>query len=227
MARTLDHAARSIGRDAILDAAEELIRTRGYEQVSVQDVQDRLGASRGAIYHYFDSKDDLLAAVVDRMADAIWAALDPVASDPDLSATAKLQTVFVVAGRWKAERSDVLLGLLRAWYSAENDLVRSRLSAAAFSRLEPILARVVTEGVAAKEFTPTWPAATASILVALLIGSADPLGHLLVDRREARIPFEQVERWMAAYSEAVERILGLAPGAFTIVEPATLRAFFD
>ncbi len=62
-------------REAILDVAERLIRTVGYERTSIQAIQDELGISRGAVYHYFGSKEDLLEAVVERMADAIGQAL--------------------------------------------------------------------------------------------------------------------------------------------------------
>ena len=60
MARTLDPAAHALRRDEFVDAAQRLIQSRGYEQMSIQDVLDELGASKGAFYHYFDSKEGLL-----------------------------------------------------------------------------------------------------------------------------------------------------------------------
>ena len=53
MARTLNAATHAVRRDEILDAAERQIRTIGYDAMSVQALQDELGVSRGAIYHYF------------------------------------------------------------------------------------------------------------------------------------------------------------------------------
>ena len=63
MPRTLNPLAHAIRRDAFLDVAERLIRIKGYEQMTVQDVLDELDASKGAFYHYFDSKEALLQAV--------------------------------------------------------------------------------------------------------------------------------------------------------------------
>ena len=48
MARTLDPVAHAVRRDAFLDAAEALIRAKGYDEMSIQDVLDAVGASRGA-----------------------------------------------------------------------------------------------------------------------------------------------------------------------------------
>src|SRR6476659_8604661 len=56
VARTLDPAAHAVRRDVFIDAAQALIQTRGAERFSVQDILDATDASKGAFYHYFDSK---------------------------------------------------------------------------------------------------------------------------------------------------------------------------
>ncbi len=83
MARTLNTEAHAIRREAFVDAAQRLIQAKGYDQMSIQDVLDELGASRGAFYHYFDSKTALLEAVVDRIVDAALASVAPLIDDPD------------------------------------------------------------------------------------------------------------------------------------------------
>jgi len=90
----LNAVARAIRREAFLDAAQRLMQGKGYEQMSVQDVLDELDASRGAFYHYFDSKAALLEAVVERMVDTVTAAFAPMVADPDLPATAKFERLF-------------------------------------------------------------------------------------------------------------------------------------
>ncbi len=227
MARTLDPAAHAVRRDAFLDVAEGLMRTRGWDQVTVQDILDAADASRGAFYHYFDSKEALLEAVIERMTDAGMAVIEPIVANPGLPATAKLQAVFSTAGRWKTERSDLLLSLLRSWYSHENDLVRLRVARAGAARITPALARVVRQGAAEGVFSPTSSDYAAVILVALLNGSSDDIGRLAIDRQDGRVTFEDVERFMAAYEEAIERILGLPPGSFVLVDTPALHVWFD
>ena len=52
----------------ILDVAFRLFMKKGYEHTSIQDIIDQLGGlSKGAIYHHFKSKEDILVAVTDRM----------------------------------------------------------------------------------------------------------------------------------------------------------------
>ena len=52
----------------ILDVAYRLFMEKGYEYTSIQDIIDNLGGlSKGAIYHHFKSKEDILIAVIQKM----------------------------------------------------------------------------------------------------------------------------------------------------------------
>ena len=226
MARTLNAATHAVRRDEILDVAEGLIRTRGYDGMSIQDVQDALGVSRGAIYHYFRSKEAILEAVIARMTVVGMSVIDPIADDASLGAAEKLQAVFATAGAWKAERSDLLLAVLRSWYSPGNDLVRSRAAAAAYAGFQPLIAGIIRQGKAEGVMDPGSPDHAATVITALFTGSGDTIFGLLLDRLDGRIPFEEVGGFMHAYSEAIERILGLPPGSFVLIDDASLHTWF-
>ena len=52
----------------ILDVSYRLFMKKGYEHTSIQDIISHLGGlSKGAIYHHFKSKEEILMAVSDRM----------------------------------------------------------------------------------------------------------------------------------------------------------------
>lgn len=52
----------------ILDVSMKLFLDKGYEQTSIQDIVENLGGlSKGAIYHHFKSKEEILLAVMDRL----------------------------------------------------------------------------------------------------------------------------------------------------------------
>jgi AcrR family transcriptional regulator len=59
----------------LLRAATHLFRERGFHATSMQDLAQALAMNRGSLYHYIDSKDDLLWAIVsgalDRLADRV------------------------------------------------------------------------------------------------------------------------------------------------------------
>ena len=60
MARSVNEKEYAVKRNEILDVAQRFVYTRGYEQMSIQDILDELHISKGAFYHYFDSKQALL-----------------------------------------------------------------------------------------------------------------------------------------------------------------------
>src|SRR5205807_7328682 len=101
-----------VRRDAFLDVAQRLVQAKGYEAMSIQDVLDELDASKGAFYHYFDSKQALLEAVVDRFADGALATLAPVLEDADMPALRKLEGIFAGIASWKAERKEFVLAIV-------------------------------------------------------------------------------------------------------------------
>jgi len=226
MARTRNVTAHAVRRDEILDVAERLIRTRGYDAMSIQAVQDELGCSRGALYHYFGSKEAILEAVIERMTEAGMAIMSPIAEDPVLSAVEKLQTLFASAGSWKSARSDLLLPLIRKWYQPGNDVARVRTEAAAYEQFQPVMARILRQGVAEGTMDVSSADHAAVILTALFAGSTDAIRRLLIDRLDGRVPYEEVERFIHAYDEAIERILGLTPGSFTLIDPDSMRTWF-
>jgi AcrR family transcriptional regulator len=58
-------------RERLLDAAERLFATGGLDAVSVRDITEAAGANTAAIHYHFGSKQDLMAALVERRAERI------------------------------------------------------------------------------------------------------------------------------------------------------------
>lgn len=65
-------------QDQVLRAALDLFSTQGYATTSVQEIVAAAGVTKGAMYHYFSSKDDLLFAIYDRLLSLQKARLDEI-----------------------------------------------------------------------------------------------------------------------------------------------------
>lgn len=79
----------------ILDVSFRLFMEKGYEYTSIQDILNQLGGlSKGAIYHHFKSKEDILVAVVDRMTAESNQMLEEIRDRPGLTGKEKLKTIF-------------------------------------------------------------------------------------------------------------------------------------
>ena len=226
MARTVDTEAHAVRREAFVDAALRLMQAKGYDQMSIQDVLDELDASRGAFYHYFDSKTALLEAVVTRIVDAALASVTPIVEDPALDAKAKLEGLFGGIAQWKMERTELMLELTRVWLSDENTLMRDKMWQHLMLRLAPLLAAILRQGDDEGVFAVGSPDDTARVLVALLHGLNDLAVRTFVERDESGASLAQVEAMLAAYIEAMERILGVPAGTLTLVDEGVLREWY-
>lgn len=226
MARTVNVGAHAIRREAFVSVALRLIQAKGYEQMSIQDVLDELEASRGAFYYYFDSKLALLEAVVERVVVAALAAVTPVVTDPRLPALEKLERLFTGIAGWKVERKELMLALIEVWCSDDNAIVRDKLRRSMVLSLVPMLAQIIEQGRDDGVISAGSAEGAARAVVSLIQGAQDVALELFLARQALAVSFEVVEATFAAYSEAVERILGVPPGAFALIDDSTLRLWF-
>jgi AcrR family transcriptional regulator len=219
-------AAQAVRREAFVDVALRLIQVRGYEQMSVQDVLAELDASKGAFYHYFDSKRALLEAVVERFADAALATVSPLLSDPHLTAVEKLEGVFSGIAAWKTEQRDLTLAIFEVWVSDDNAIVREKFRRGIRVRLVPLLTPIVEQGVEEGLFDVRSPEETATIIVLLIQGFQDVALELLFARLADTISFDDVLRRYTTYLEALDRVLGLPAGTIRGLDRETMRQWF-
>jgi len=226
MARTLNPQVHKVRRDAFLDVAQQLIQTKGYEQMSIQDVLDRLEASRGALYHYFDSKQALLDGVVERLADSAMAAVAPILADRSLPALRKLERVLSGIARIKAEQKELVLAVMEVWNSDGNALVREKIGRISASRMEPILAQIISEGIDEGTIKVSAPGETARVILYLVRGYQELAGEHFLARQAGTMTFDDVLRSYSAFTEAFERILGIPKGSVTLMDEPTMRFWF-
>ena len=216
----------TVRRDAFLDVAQRLIQTKGYEAMSIQDLLDQLEASKGAFYHYFGSKQELLEAVVERFADGAMASLAPILSDPELPALKKLERFFTGIASLKAEQKDLMLAIIEVWNSDGNAIVREKVRRLSERIMVPLLSAVVTQGVDEGTLQVDSPDEMAKVLASLMLGFQQQATDLFIARQAGAITFEVVQRAVAANTEAFERILGVPKGSITLTDEPTLRFWF-
>jgi len=227
VARTLDPEAHATKRDVFLDAAQRLIAVKGYEQASIQDVLLEANTSKGAFYHYFDSKAALLDGVVARMVDAALLSVQPVVDDPALPAAAKLRALFAGIASWKTARKELLLALIEVWLSDHNAIVREKFRRVVVERLTPVMASIIRQGKAEGVFTVSAPDEAARVFVSFLLSLNQSTTELFLARQAGTISVDDVRRALDAQVEAMERVLGAPQGSLTLVDETVIHEWFD
>lgn len=82
----------------ILEVAGHLFLTKGYDETRISDIINGLdGLTKGAIYHYFDSKEDIFNEVVSEIGNKNLLIFDEIKNDDTLNAREKLSRLIEVS----------------------------------------------------------------------------------------------------------------------------------
>jgi AcrR family transcriptional regulator len=226
MARIVKEEEYNAKRNEILDIALSLIYSKGYEQMTIQDILDRLHISKGALYHYFDSKQALLDALVDRMGkDAVQTFL-PTVQDPHLSAIQKFRCFFETSARWKSNQKTLILSLLGMWYTDENAFIRQKMTSESLKTTPQLLEPIIHQGIEEKVFTTHFPEQVAVIIAGVALSLTDTIAGLLLSSRADQTAQQQLENILNAYVDTIARILGAPSGSLKVFEPGAFKEWF-
>jgi len=231
MARVVKEEEYVVKRNEILAVAQRLVYTKGYEQMTIQDMLDELQISKGAFYHYFGSKQALLEALIESMLDEMEQLLIPIVYDAHLSALEKFQGFFGTLARWKTAQKTFFLTLLRVWYADDNAIVRQKARATAVKHNTPLLTVIIRQGIEEGVMTTSYPDQVGEVIMCLGYDLSDTLGRLLLSFEPSSDAWQHVNSTVGAYTDALERILGVSTGALSPLDAETLiemlKEWFD
>ena len=69
-------------RAEILDAAARVFQSKSYAGTTMQDIADEVGLLKGSLYHYIDSKEQLLYELIDETQERFFARIDEIMAEP-------------------------------------------------------------------------------------------------------------------------------------------------
>jgi AcrR family transcriptional regulator len=211
MARTVKPDEFASKRREILNATQRLVFTKGYEQMSIQDVLNEVRISSGAFHHYFNSRGALLEAFIDKIKQESEKRFIPIIQDPQRTALEKLQSIFDAMDQFRLANSAELIKLLRVWYNDDNALLRQKVDEAVLNQRALLIGEVVRQGVQEGTFTTTYPEKAGEVVVSLLQGMGNTHARLLLSTELENGDvgtMQEIVATHAAYLEAVERVLG-------------------
>ncbi len=223
MARVVKEYA--VRRNEILDVAQRFVYTKGYEQMAIQDILDALSIAKGTFYHYFISKQALLEALIERMIDEAELLVNPIIQNAHLSALEKFQQFFAAGVHWRTERMTFLLALMRVWYKDENAIVRQKMSADGVKRFAPVLTVIVRQGIQEGVLNTSFPEQVGEIILSIGQRLQETIGSLFLSHEPNQDMLQRIENVVAAYTDAIERVLGIASGSLCLIDAETLKTW--
>lgn len=149
-------------RKKILDISFRLFSEKGYDHTTIQDIVDRLGMSKGAVYHHFKSKEDILDHLYDQY--YVDSHMFDILEAPSLTGLEKLRELLrrQLADPGKLDIDDVTVSL------EHNPQLLQLLLTTSVHNAAPIIQRLLEEGVADGSITTAHPKELAESCLVLL-----------------------------------------------------------
>lgn len=209
----------AVRRQELVDLAQRLFLERGYERTTVGDVIDAAGVSKGAFYHHFRAKEDLLEAIAERFARQSLEAVGAVRADPALNAVQRLNGMLTRMRAWKREAMPELRAMFSALLQPNNAVLYYRIVGAVFAAIAPALTEVVAEGRRDGVFDVADPALAAEAMISLSEGRRRLVvdAMALAEAGDAKGATRMLAPRLRAEEAMLDRILGLPPGSIALM----------
>jgi AcrR family transcriptional regulator len=199
-------------RTLLISAASELFAAQGYDRTSVDRIIGQAGLSKGAFYHHFSSKEEILDAVCAFMvADAMK---DIRAAAADGSAAIVRFNRFLNASRvWRLAHFGLLEEVLTVLLRDENAPMRRKIEAHSTSLSVPLLADIIQQGIAESVFDPPDPRETARLILQLSGVMAEHQLRELLESGMSEQALAALQQRADLFIEMVARMLGAPKGS--------------
>lgn len=148
-------------RKEILDVAERLFCTQGYDNISTNDILAEIGIARGTLYYHFKSKEDILDAMIDRILDEIIRKAKNIALNESMPVLERL-TKTVLAANVDTKTGDMILEQV---HKPQNALMHAKMLEKLLSQLVPLFVKIIEDGISQNLMQTDYPEDTIQILL--------------------------------------------------------------
>lgn len=152
-------------RDLIYDALEALMCDVPFKEISVEAIAQKAGMGKGSIYYYFDSKDEILDAVIERsLRRAVRGYLENIHYEQ--TALGRIKELFnsIIRKDFADSRRNLIVTL----HLSDDLVLHNKLKELAVQEISPILTVLLEQGVEEGSIKAEYPKESAEIIVATL-----------------------------------------------------------
>ena len=184
-------------KNEILDAAEELFISKGFDNASTNDILQKVGIARGTLYYHFKSKEDIMDALLDRYVQLMLIQAQQIADDKSIPTYERLTRAILALNLRPIGGGKEIIEHI---HKPQNALMHQKTLKVVIKEVTPILTKIIEDGIEEGVFHTPYPyeCTEMGITYANVIFDSD-LVHLMEE--------EQVRR-VQAFAFNLERLFG-------------------
>lgn len=189
-------------KNEVLDAAERLFHSKGYEKCTVNDILKEVNIAKGTFYYYFKSKEEVLDAVVLRYTDIVIIRVNEILAKNDMSPEEKLMRAFMAMQINEKASEDMLDEL----HKSENALLHQKTLSQVVTAMVPALVKIIEEGNEKKIWKCKYPLQYMQIFLAASL--------TLTDEGIFELDDDSKENMMPALISILEKMIDVPENSF-------------
>lgn len=196
-------------KNEILDVAEKLFSTKGFDQTSTNDILAEIGIARGTLYYHFKSKEDILDAMIARMTSQLLSQASQIARDSSIPVLERLTKTIMSLN----VNSSIGLEVTNQLHKPQNALLHQKLQGTLIEGVVPIVTELMKEGIEQKIMASEYPQQAVEMLIVYSCVAFDDLNELTMEEQQMKI---------TGFIYNAERILGTNKG---VMQEAIMKIF--
>lgn len=186
-------------KNEILDVAERLFCTKGFDQTSTNDILKEIGIARGTLYYHFKSKEDILDAMIERVTNQIVAKAAIVALDGSIPVLERL-TRTIMSLNVDNELGDMIMEQV---HKPQNALLHQKLEDRLLSRVNVLITKIVEDGIKQDIMHTDYPGEAVDMIMTY--------SYIAFDSTK-QYSEEEEQRKIMGFVYHAERVLGMEAG---------------
>ncbi|WP_105614658.1 TetR/AcrR family transcriptional regulator [Vallitalea okinawensis] len=199
MARIRNNEDYNAKKKQILQNALNLLAKDGYQKFSINRVIESSQMTKGAFFHYYKSKDELVYGLVDLLNTPIVDAISEVADMKHLNPKEKVLNLFQAAYKAKDLKNKSIDQFARLIYLEENAIILHLLVRDVVQQCTPLFERVFTEGIEQGVFKFQHPHGVAFHFLRSILDTNEAIGRAFLETDPEKINWNELKQKIEAF----------------------------
>lgn len=189
-------------KEEILDAAEKMFGTKGFDHTSTNDILEAVGIARGTLYYHFKSKEEILDGVIERISNRLMSDAGKVIRDTELPVLERLTKAILALN----VESEIGHEVMEQVHRPQNALMHQKMQQQLLDGITPLFTELVKEGVRQGICHTDYPGEVVEMTLIYANTAFDELNMegLSQEKREQKID---------GFIYNIERLMGMEEGS--------------
>lgn len=225
--KTINGKERNEKIQKYLDAALDLFYDKGYEKTTINDIINKLGVSKGAFYHYFESKEDIIETIAVGYTEKMGYVIRDIVQRTDINALEKFNKSIEEAQAYKKQESDRRSKIKGSLRNEENLKLQKKILDKVSEEYIVFYDQIVKEGIEQQIFNIYYSKELPKFILKIsheLNESIDELVLRIEDVNKGNKDFyEELSDKLSFYEDVFNRVLNIKEDTIKLKEPVMKR----